>query len=478
MPSLKYKLLLVTASAVLFVILTSTLISTFGKISPQTVLYSFECPLCIILFSYSFPILLAWLALLPWCSFLFVLLSSVLCLLTVVKTEQNVFLLYIVYYVLLFFFLTWEHQRKKNILVINALDVEKTAKEKNILETSLAEKSKALEIYLHTYVDYSNLRKVIDDFSSTLALDSVCELIVNNAFNMIGKGELVLLYLVDLDKNSLSLYASKSIDNKRRTKIKKGDIFDQWVLKNRQQLLVSDITKDVRFDKHLSNIGEEFKSLVVTPLIYELRVVGTLRINSEAADTFYTDDLRALSVVGSIASAALSNAFLYQKTEELAIKDSLTGLFVHRYFKERLSEEHKRALLTNTSLTLLMADLDNFKSYNDRYGHAAGDIILKKVSTIFVEKIKESGFVARYGGEEFAVLLPKTSKEAGVTLAQEIRKDVANEKFDLRGVSTKITISIGVANMPDDTLDREELIKLSDTCLYEAKKKGRNKVIG
>ncbi len=478
MSNLKYKILLIALSSLFFFIITVFVIQTFANISDSLATPSFLFHLSIANFCCTFPIAISWIACAPWCSIIFIILSIGVCLLTFLKTQSGYFLIYIGYFIFLTFLLGWENKRKKDSLVINELDTEKVVEEKNILEQGLNKKSQALETFLHQYADYSKLRNVIDDFSSTLSLNKLCNLIVEHTLNNIGKGELVLLYLVDLNENSLSLISSVSIDKRRRTKIKKGDIFDQWVLKNKQQLLVGDITKDVRFDKHLIAMGDEFKSIMVTPIIHESRVVGTLRINSEKGEEFSTDDLRVLSIIGGIASSAISNALLYQKTEELAIKDSLTGLFVHRYFKERLKEEHKRVLLTKAPLTLLMADLDNFKSYNDRYGHAAGDIILRKVGDIFCSHIKENGIVARYGGEEFAVLLPKINKSEGLTLAEEIRSAIANEKFELRGIDTKITISIGVANIPDDTLDSEELIKSSDQYLYVAKKKGKNRVSG
>ena len=478
MSYVKYNILLIAVSVLLYIAITLVIINIFGKISDVSILPSFTIQLSTSLIIYTFPIILSWITGAAWCSIIFIILSIGICLLTAVKTGNNFYLFYLGYFVFLFLILAWEHKRKKNMIVLYELDAEKIIEEKNIIEQTLTEKTRALEIFLHKYANYSKLKNVIDNFSTTLSLDNICHVIVDDTLNNIGKGELVLLYLVDLNENSLSLVASKSIDQKRRTKIKKGDIFDQWVLKNKQQLLVGDITKDVRFDKQLSLMGDEFKSIMVTPIIYESRVVGTLRINSEAAETFTTDDLRVLSVIGDIASTAISNAFLYQKTEELAIKDSLTGLFVHRYFKERLKEEHKRALLTNTPLSLLMADLDNFKSYNDRYGHAAGDIILKKIGDIFSSHVKENGIVARYGGEEFAVLLPNIEKVEGLRKAEGIRQAIANEKFELRGVDTGITISIGVANIPKDTLDAEELIKRSDTYLYDAKRKGKNQVRG
>jgi len=478
MLSTKKKYLLLLASVILFVCITYTIILTFRSITDQSHAQHQQVQLAITLAGYILPIVLAWLALLPWAAVVLSTLATIVAFLTIAKTSNTAFLLFGIYYVSAVGLLWFQKRFTHDTVVLHDLEIEKTIKEKNILTEEYKKKNKALEIFLHKYADYANLRGVIEDFASTLSLDKICEIIVRATLNAIGKGEEVMLYIVDLDENSLSLRASKSIDRKRRTKIKKGDIFDKWVLKNIQQLMVNDITSDVRFDVDQNVVSEGLKSLMVTPLMYQSRVIGTLRLNSEDIETFSIEDLRVFSIIAGLASAALSNAILYQKTEELAIKDSLTGLFVHRYFKDRLKEEYKRALLTNTPLTLAMADLDNFKSYNDRYGHTAGDIILKKVSEIISSVIKEKGIVSRYGGEEFAILLPKVMSKDAYEDLETIREKVASTSFDLRGVRTAITISIGVASIPSDTLDSEELIKMADMCLYDAKGRGKNQVIG
>lgn len=477
MVSFKQKTILTSIGVFLFIGTCICTISLFAKLTTPQDTTRYALHLVSVNFLFTFSILVFWIAALNWVALIASSLAVAIVILTAVKTNQSAFLIFIIYFFGLHVFMLWRHRVKKEILVINDLDIERANEEKNILEKAFNEKTKALESFLHKYADYSKLRNVIDVFASTLDLSRLCHLIVNEVIDFIQKGEYVLLYLVDIDEQSLSLVASKSSSKKRRSKVKKGDIFDQWVLRNKQQLLVSDIHKDVRFDNQTLS-ASDFRGLISTPLIYEGRVVGTLRVNAEQEDIFSLDDLRVLSVIGNVASAALSNAFLYQKTEELAITDSLTGVYVHRYFKARLKEEYKRALITNAPLSLLMCDLDNFKTYNDRYGHTAGDIILKKVSALIGEIIGENGILARYGGEEFAVLLPRVSLHAGLEYAELIRNAIENEPFTLRGVNTGTSISIGVASIPTDTLDSEELIRKADVRLYAAKRSGKNKVIG
>lgn len=477
MPALRYRISGLISSVTVFAVCTILLRSSFDKVSLDAVTSIYFYPLSLICLAYGLSIVSACFTGVTVVGLAAAILSSFMSILATVRTGSAFFLLFILYYLGLFLFLYFEQRKNKNNILMNDLEIERLVEEKNILEKEFSDKTQALESFLHKYADYANLRRVIDDFSSTLLMDKICDLIIKNVFDIIGKGELALLYLSDMEESSLSLKSSKSRDKKRRTKIKKGDIFDQWVLKNKQRLVVSDTTKDVRFDKELAASSGDVKSLIITPLVYSSRIVGTLRVNSEISGTFSTDDLRVLSIIGGIASSALSNAYLYQKTEELAIKDSLTGVYVHRYFKQRLKEEYKRALLTNTPLTMIMADLDNFKTYNDRYGHSAGDIVLKTVSTILKRVVGDNGFVARYGGEEFAVILPKTLKEEGCEIAERIRSEVEAAQPELRGITTTITMSIGVANLPQDTLDSQELIKFADNSLYEAKGSGKNRVV-
>ena len=215
--------------------------------------------------------------------------------------------------------------------------------------------------------------------------------------------------------------------------------------------------------------------MIIAPLIHERKVIGTLRIHSSKAEVFTNDDLRLLDTIAVVASSAISNAMLFEQTEQLAIKDSLTGLYVRRYFFDRLKDEHRRALLTHRPLSVLMCDLDHFKECNDRFGHAAGDLMLIQFSQILKQSVAH-GIVARYGGEEFSVLLPETSKKDAAELADQVRLAVEKNPFMIRRERIAMTVSIGVANLPDDTLDLESLIQKADQALYQAKRMGRNRV--
>lgn len=158
------------------------------------------------------------------------------------------------------------------------------------------------------------------------------------------------------------------------------------------------------------------------------------------------------------------------KYQKLSNRDGLTSLFNYRHFHELLKDEIKRCKRYSREFSILMIDIDDFKSFNDAYGHLEGDMILKKVSKFFSQNVRDIDSVCRYGGEEFTVILPETTRGGALTLAQRLHSLVHAT------CKVKPTISIGVSNYPDDAKDKNELIKKADLALYEAKRCGKNKV--
>ncbi len=189
-----------------------------------------------------------------------------------------------------------------------------------------------------------------------------------------------------------------------------------------------------------------------------------------------SDDLRLLTIISDLAATALENAKLYHRIEELAIRDGLTGLYCQRYFKDRLAEDIVKVTRINQPLSLLILDIDDFKGYNDKYGHIAGDIVLKVIGDSLQSSLELGDLAARYGGEEFVIILFGKSKAEAQKFAESIRKKIESEKFVLRQAETHVTVSIGCATFPEDTNSREELIRFADGALYAAKKQGRNRV--
>jgi diguanylate cyclase (GGDEF)-like protein len=189
-------------------------------------------------------------------------------------------------------------------------------------------------------------------------------------------------------------------------------------------------------------------------------------------------ELSALVLLANQATIALLKAQALEQTMELAITDGLTKLFNHRYFQERLDQEVRRSRRYKHTLSLIMADIDWFKTYNDQFGHPRGDTALKTVANVMRGMTRETDILARYGGEEFVVILPETSKDEAANLARRICSAINEE--DIFGEEAmpdgKFTISLGVASMPDDANNKQALIDAADKSLYMAKKQGRNQV--
>ena len=169
---------------------------------------------------------------------------------------------------------------------------------------------------------------------------------------------------------------------------------------------------------------------------------------------------------------------LFIRAEKEAITDHLTNLANYRSFTQQLNREVNRARRHETQFALLMLDIDYFKVYNDTLGHQAGDIALKKVASLLLQNTRGSDFVARYGGEEFSIICPELSKDAGRQLAEKLCTIVAQTPFphEDKLPHRKVTVSIGVAAYPDDSNEIQELVKLADRALYQAKENGRNQV--
>jgi len=329
---------------------------------------------------------------------------------------------------------------------------------------------------------YNNLKKIIEEVNQNLSLEAIANQLAEASFVVIGahKG-ICILYLVDTQSQTLSLFKAKKEDEKLIIKAKEGDIFDLWVLKHTSPLFIEEIKKDFRFD--LEKLKSEiylrpFSSLISSPLISDHRFLGLLRLDNPVPNFYAQDDLRFLVAICDLGAVALENGKLFQETQDLAIHDGLTSLFTKGYFLERLKEEYKRSIRQNTAISLLMLDIDYFKKYNDKFGHTAGDIVLKNLSQNIVGFLGDlRPIISRFGGEEFCIILPHVDKKEACKIAEELRADIEKKKIILRRQETNITISIGVANFPLDVRDDDELLLKADKAMYKAKQKGRNRVV-
>jgi len=213
------------------------------------------------------------------------------------------------------------------------------------------------------------------------------------------------------------------------------------------------------------------KSFLGIPLSGDGKLVAVITIENLAEN-----ELEKFGILATQLSLEIKKVFLYETVEKMAITDSLTGLYVRRYFAERLDEELGRSARQGLKFSFLMLDIDDFKKINDIYGHLVGDVVLKDIGRIIKENIREIDLACRYGGEEFAVMLPETSRDGAYSVAERIRKCAEESVFRAYDERLKLTVSLGVASYPDDSSNPPGLIEAADEALYKGKRSGKNVV--
>lgn len=217
---------------------------------------------------------------------------------------------------------------------------------------------------------------------------------------------------------------------------------------------------------------------VTVPLKAKDKIVGAILVDNVFNKKPITKPgIKMLTMFASHAGLAIENSRLYEETVYLSNTDWLTKLWNYGKFHQHLSYEIERAKISETQLSLIMIDVDNFKHYNDALGHMKGDDALKQLAIVLKNKSRKCDITARYGGEEFGIIMPGTSKDSAGLFSERLRIEVENVFANEPALDAghRLTISCGIATYPDDAASKSDLISRADIALYEAKRAGKNK---
>lgn len=249
-----------------------------------------------------------------------------------------------------------------------------------------------------------------------------------------------------------------------------------WVARHGEPVLVHDVSQDPRYYAHPDL--PDTRSELNVPIRAGEKVIGVLDVQSTELNAFDESDLDTLQTLADQLAVAMENARLYEETQQLAITDGLTGLHNLRYFYEALEKEIQRSERYHRSVSLIMLDIDNFKRYNDTYGHLAGDDLLTELAQLMSKVTRQTDTLARYGGEEFVIILPETETEGAGFLAERLQEEVNEHRFSIPNGQTmgRITISLGIATYPHHADSTKALVDAADKALLRAKRAGKNRL--
>lgn len=244
----------------------------------------------------------------------------------------------------------------------------------------------------------------------------------------------------------------------------------------KRPIVVDDPWNDPRYRdsrEDLAALGT--KCFITVPIHVREEVIGVIGVDRTGEFAgFTTEDVEFLVAFASLAGLAIENACLYDRAKELSLIDDLTGLHNIRFLREQMARELARAHRSGDPLSILMIDVDDLKEVNDRFGHRAGDKLLKALGQSISSVIRVSDIVARYGGDEFVVLLPAASAEGAYQAAKRVAQSIA--KLAPINGEVQATVSIGIASYPEDAVTHGQLLQAADEAMFRAKRAGGNQI--
>ena len=319
---------------------------------------------------------------------------------------------------------------------------------------------------------------IAEDITSSMTIDDLSATIVKVTKQLLEVEE-IAFFVTEDECLLLKTYTGFSKDAAAAMgKIPIGDGRIGWAAKKQIIMFAEDFkTESILIKEQLQQKGAGIRTDVCAPLVHRGKLYGLLAIGKLSKD--FRNIKKFLMMITHLSAATMENINLFLEVQHQANIDGLTRLYNITYFHKQLEVELDKAGRFNRNFIVFLFDIDNFKAYNDLNGHPAGDLVLSAIGMLVKENLRTIDVPARYGGEEFIIMLPETGGDAGLQIAERIRKQIEelNLIFPQNMPWGRITISGGISTYPLDGKDPKLLIKAADIARYSAKRSGKNKIV-
>lgn len=327
--------------------------------------------------------------------------------------------------------------------------------------------------------DLRTIYEVSTAIAGTLDAEEIFRILPERVMRTLGLNDFCIL-MYDPDRRILVCRAGAetSASLAGEFQLAPGEGVSGRVFETGEPVYIPDVRSSPEF-RYYGGRRMDVRSFMCLPLLSRGKAIGVLNVNHSEPNAFDAESLATMRVLASYLAIAIENANLFRFVKTLAEKDSLTLLYNHGAFHEKLGIELERAARYGRPLSVLMMDLDDFKGVNDAYGHILGDRILLMTAGVLCAHLRKSDIPSRYGGDEFAIILPETDLGATSAIASRIAAGISEVRMDTeKGEEISFTASIGYASCLPDSRDRENILNVADRLMYESKRRGRGGVLG
>lgn len=323
----------------------------------------------------------------------------------------------------------------------------------------------------------ASLRAVTDALHSTLKLEGVLDLLLQNLIEVVPYNSASVMLMKGERFHVITTRGHPDRESALEINLCEAcDPLLAGITRSRAPLVISDTRTDRRYQGY-AGTGYARSWLGVPLISRDGNVIGVMTIDHHKPSVYSDYDAEIAFTFAGYAMTAIENATLFEKVNQLAITDELTGLYNRRYLFELGEREFNRARRFHRPLSVIMLDIDHFKHFNDNFGHATGDDVLREVAARTLRNIRDIDLVGRYGGEEFLIFLPETGLDAAISVARRVHQSITHTPVETLRGQREITISLGVIELSEEITGLVSLVDHADAAMYQAKRAGRNRVV-